>query len=193
VRRKARASATGPAAVSIAGSAHGPVMTTYIENQVVYKSSTAMPLAVAVKDPGLVFTAVELGTFTGREWLAGEIDEFIASHPCGYVFLEGEAGLGKTAFAAWLVKSRGYLSHFSRYAGGCSEPVALANLSAQLIITFSLDDQTPGGMLPDWAQTPAGFESLLNTAATKARAQHRSLILAVDGLDEACTGRKLGY
>ena len=84
------------------------------------------------------------------------------------MFVEAEAGLGKTAFAAWLVKTRGYLSHFSRYSGGGSVQVALANLSAQLITSFGLDDQAPGGMLPEWAQTPGGFEALLAMAAGRA-------------------------
>jgi hypothetical protein len=77
-----------------------------------------VPLSAAIKDPRLVFTAVDIDAFTGREWLAGEMDWFINHTPCGYVFVEAEAGLGKTAFAAWLVKTRRYLSHFSRYSLG---------------------------------------------------------------------------
>ena len=80
--------------------------------------AVGIPLEAAAKDPGAVFTAVGLAGFTGREWLAAEVDRFMGTNPCGYVFIEGEAGLGKTAFAAWLVKTRGYLSHFSRYSGG---------------------------------------------------------------------------
>ena len=101
------------------------------------------------------------------------------------MFIEAEAGLGKTAFAAWLVSTRGYLSHFSRYAGGRSVRVALQNLSAQLITGFGLDEQAPGGMLPEWAQTPGGLESLLGIAAGRARRDGRTLVLVVDGLDEA--------
>ena len=63
--------------------------------------------------------------------------------------------------------------------------VALANLSAQLILEFGMDDQAPGGMLPEWAQTPGGFESLLAAAADRARERGRSIVLVVDGLDEA--------
>ena len=161
------ASASGPASVGIAGDAHGPVTATHIGTLVLGVSS--MPLTVAAKDPRPVFTAADVDAFTGREWLAGEVDRFIAGNPCGYVFIEAEAGLGKTAFAAWLVKTRGYLSHFSRYSGGRSVQVALANLSAQLITQFGLDDQAPGGMLPEWAQTPGGFESLLAAAAERAQ------------------------
>jgi hypothetical protein len=144
-----------------------------------------LPLARAARDPRPVFTAVDVDAFTGREWLSDRLGGFFARHPCGYMFIEAEAGLGKTAFAAWLVKTRGYLSHFSRYSEGSSEPVALANLSAQLILTFGLDDQAPGGMLPKWAQTPGGFESLLSVAADRARARGQSIVLVVDGLDEA--------
>ena len=128
------ASASGPASVSIAGDAHGSVTATHIGTLVLGASS--MPLAAAAKDPRPVFTAADVSAFTGRDWLSSEVDRFIAANPCGYVFIEAEAGLGKTAFAAWLVKTRGYLSHFSRYAGGSSVQVALANLSAQLITEF---------------------------------------------------------
>jgi hypothetical protein len=181
--RRDRASASGDAAVSIAGDSHGPVTTTYIGTQVVGGSS--VPLAVAVKDPRPVYTAVGVDAFTGRGWLVDEVDQFIASHPCGYVFVEAEAGLGKTAFAAWLVKTRDYFSHFARYAGGGSVQVALANLAAQLITNFGLDDKAPGGMLPEWCQTPGGFESLLAVAAESAHERQRSVVLVVDGLDEA--------
>ena len=146
---------------------------------------SAVPVAAAVRDPELVFTAADVAAFTGRKWLAREIDDFMAGNPCGYVFVEAEAGLGKTAFAAWLVKTRGYLSHFSRYSGGLTVRAALQNLSAQLVVEFGLDDYTPGGMLPDWAQDPGGFEFLLGKAAERARESRRCLVLVVDGLDEA--------
>jgi hypothetical protein len=140
-----------------------------------------MPLSAAAKDPGVVFTAVHLEAFTGRQWLADQVDRFIAGHPCGYVLIEAEAGVGKTAFAAWLVKTRAYISHFSRYSSGGSVPVALANLGAQLIRNFGLDDEAPAGMLPEWCQTPGGFESLLATVAGRAREQRHPLVLVVDG------------
>jgi hypothetical protein len=150
-----------------------------------------LPVTAAIKDPQPVFTAVGVDAFTGREWLAGELDRFLAANPCGYVFVEAEAGLGKTAFAAWLVKTRGYLSHFSRYSGGASVPLALGNLSAQLITKFDMKDVAPGGMLPEWAQTPGGFESLLTDAAARAgQGRQCPLVLVVDGMDEADTPRE---
>jgi hypothetical protein len=108
----------------------------------------------------------------------------MATSPCGYVFIEADAGLGKTAFAAWLVKTRGYLSHFSRHSAGTSVPGALGNLAVQLITRYGLEDQAPGGLLPQWAREPGGFESLLAAAASKAGRQG-PVVLVADGMDEA--------
>jgi hypothetical protein len=146
---------------------------------------SAVPLVAAIYSPAPVFTAVNLVAFRGRAWLAKEIDDFMGARPCGYAFVAAEAGLGKTAFAAWLVKTRGYLSHFSRHPGGRSERGALQSLSAQLITHFGLDDLAPGEMLPEWAHSPAGFASVLDQAARQARAAGRRVVMVVDGMDEA--------
>ncbi len=150
-----------------------------------YRGVSLVPVSVAARNPQAVFTAAGLNRFAGRGWLTGEIDRFITANPCGYVFVEAEAGLGKTAFAARLVQQREYVSHFSRYAGGRLVRVALQNLSAQLITSFGLEELAPGGMLPEWAQDPGGFERLLGIAAARARQDSRNLVLVVDGLDEA--------
>ena len=42
-------------------------------------------------------------------------------------------------------------------------------------------------MLPDWVQTPEGFESLLGIAAGRLREAGHSVVLVVDGIDEAET------
>jgi hypothetical protein len=150
---------------------------------------SAVPLAMAIRDPRPVFAAVHVAMFSGRTWLLNEIDQFIAASPCGYVFVEAEAGLGKTALAARLAQARGYLSHFSRYSDGRSVRAALQNLSAQLVRSFGLTDFAPGGMLPDWVPTPIGFEAVLGQAADQARERKKRLILVVDGLDEAESSR----
>ena len=148
-------------------------------------ASGSVPVAAAVRDAGLVFSAARVAEFTGREWLLDCIDQFIQTTASGYVLVEAEAGMGKTAFAAWLARERGYVSHFSRYSGGRSVRAALENLSAQLIIRFGLDDLAPGGMLPEWVQTPGGFEHVLSRAAALARESGVPLVLVVDGLEEA--------
>ena len=74
-------------------------------------AQSLLPLSAAVRNPGPVFAAARIEEFTGRMWLSAQIDDFMARHPRGYIFVEAEAGVGKTAFAAWLVKTRDYLSH----------------------------------------------------------------------------------
>ena len=182
--RRGEVSSPGDGSVSVGGDAMGPILTSHIGTQNNFGMSR-VPIGIAVKDPRTIFAATGVEAFTGRDWLADEVDQFMAENPCGYVFVEAEAGLGKTAFAAWLVKNRGYLSHFSRYSGGRSVRIALQNLSAQLITRFSLDDQAHGGVMQEWAETPAGFESLLSRAAEVAQARQERLVIVVDGLDEA--------
>jgi hypothetical protein len=141
-----------------------------------------VPLAVAIRDSRSLFGAREIGEFTGRDWLLSEIDDFMASNACGYVMVEADAGVGKTALAAWLASTRGYVSHFCRYSGGRRTREALQNLSAQLIRDGGLAEHAPRGILPGWASDPQGFYFLLGTAAV---AKQQRLVLVIDGLDEA--------
>ncbi|MCI3273030.1 ATP-binding protein [Streptomyces cylindrosporus] len=174
--------AGGQAAVAIGGDAHGPVMTNPVF------AGPATPLAVAVKSPLGIFNAVSLDSFTGREWLIAEIDEWFGRDGSGYLWIESEAGLGKTALAAWLVRERGWFSHFARHAQGASARVALQNIAGQLICAYGLDEFAPGGMLPEWVHTPSGFEAVLTAASSRATDFDRPLVIVVDGADEAeCT------
>jgi len=175
--------ALGPGAVHVGGDSSGDI-TTWI-NPVL--DGTAVPLQIAAKSPQSVFAAVDVEAFTGRVWLLDKVDAFMATQRCGYVWVDAEAGLGKTAFAARLVHQRGYVSHFARYTQGDLVRVALANLAAQLIIRYRLDDFAPAGMLPSWAQSPDGFEALLERAAACARQAGDRLVIVADGLDEAQT------
>ncbi|MFC8518098.1 hypothetical protein [Streptomyces sp. NPDC057257] len=174
--------AGGRAAVAIGGDAHGPVMTNPVF------AGPATPLAVAVKSPLGIFNAVSLDSFTGREWLIAEIDEWLGRHDSGHLWIESEAGLGKTTLAAWLVRERGWFSHFARYTQGSSARVALQNIAGQLVRAYGLDEFAPGGMLPEWVHTPSGFEAVLTAASTRAADCDRPLVIVVDGADEAeCT------
>jgi hypothetical protein len=172
--------ASGDGAVAVGGNVAGSVLTGPVFG------ASWMPLRMALKDPQTVFDAVDIETFTGREWLDQLVRAFFSSRKCGYVWLEADAGLGKTAFAGWLVKAYGYISHFARYGGGDRTRVALQNLSAQLIDRYSLEElELPTGALPPGADTPEGFDSLLSAAARHARKAGEQLVVVVDGLDEA--------
>ncbi|MFH9066284.1 hypothetical protein ACH4GM_34580 [Streptomyces coeruleorubidus] len=148
--------------------------------------SSAVPLAVALKNTQKVFSDVRVAEFTGRGWLVAYVDAFLRERTCGFLWVEAEAGLGKTALAAWLVRDRGYVSHFARHTQGGSARVGLRNVAAQLINRYGLSAQfAPGGMLPDWVSDPEGFDALLTEAAEQARATAEPLVLVMDGADEA--------
>ena len=126
---------------------------------------------------------LDLPHFTGRRWLLEIIDEFTGSADRGYFVLEADAGLGKTAFCAWLAQTRGYPVHFARLPGGTDAVTALKNLAAQLIGLYQLHDAAPGGVLPPDTARPNGFARLLDAAAQRAQQAGQPLVLVVDGLD----------
>lgn len=141
----------------------------------------AVPIGEAVRDPDPVYLTALPDGFTGRGWLIDQIDSFLAGQPCGYVWIEADAGTGKTALAAHLARERGWVSHFARHGGG-SVRAALLDLAGQVIVHRELRGLAPGGMLPEWAGTPEGFEALLTRAAHGDR-----LVVLVDGVERAVT------
>ena len=71
--------------------------------------------------------------FVGRDWLTAQVDAFLTRERCGYFVLEADAGLGKSAFLAELVRRRGYLHHFVRPGAASRVDAALKSLAAQLV------------------------------------------------------------
>lgn len=172
---RANLQASGLGSVVVGGTVQGPV-TTNVE----MFASVSIPLTVARLDPAQVFDDSGVSGFVGREWLIEKLDQTLSTWPCGYIWIEAEAGLGKTAFAAWLVRNRGYLGHFSRQSSA-GVTAAWQNLAAQLIVDRDLAELAPGGMLPPWAITGPGFSALLARAAP---GKGQQLVLVIDGLDE---------
>jgi hypothetical protein len=89
-------------------------------------------------DPAPVFEEVGVDRFVGREWLIESVDQFLRSSDRGYVVVQAHAGLGKTAFAAWLARSRDWPCHFTRRRKGRVATTALRNLAAQLVARYGL-------------------------------------------------------
>ena len=105
-----------------------------------------------------------------------------------WCWLEAHAGLGKTAFLAWLVKERNYIHHFVELAPG-QEGIekGLKNLAAQIILAYKLnEDERVSDAIPDAAGRPDYLSHLLFQAAKK-RAPGERIVVVVDALDEAGT------
>ena len=118
--------------------------------------------------------------FIGRGFVFEELDRQLAGLRSGYVTVLGEPGIGKTALAAHLVATRGWVHHFNIASAGISSHEAfLGNVGAQLVGRFELEVQH----LPDHALEDAGFMTgLLDEAA---RASGEPVVIVVDALDEA--------
>jgi hypothetical protein len=142
-------------------------------------------LCDAYLEPWSVFERVDLKHFTGREWLAELIDTFLRDHDRGYFILEAEAGLGKTAFLAWLVSRRGYIHHFSELAPGDTGR-GLKNLAAQLVLAYHLSAYEAEGVLPGAAARPDFLSKLLQQVVQRTRGKEK-VVLVLDALDEAGT------
>jgi len=122
--------------------------------------------------------------FTGRQFLFRALDEFIAAQPSGgYFLIQGEPGIGKTAFAAQLVRTRPYVRahHFNIARRGIRSAEAfLSNVCAQLIYAYRLAHFSLG---PDRLKDSGFLSVLLDEISAQAREE--PCVIVVDALDEA--------
>ncbi|WP_405093249.1 hypothetical protein OG767_10685 [Micromonospora sp. NBC_01392] len=171
------ANASGAGSVAVAGDVVNSTITTYAT------TVPELPIEVAFLDPAPIFADLETDRFVGREWLVVELDDFLRRHACGYLWLEADAGVGKSAVAARLVSDRGWLCHFARQSSGRSA-VARQNLAAQVLRRFPHTGLAAAGTVPAWATTPEGFGVFLASAASRLAATGERIVLVIDGLDE---------
>jgi len=148
-------------------------------------------LANWILDPVPLIRVLNLGRFTGREWLLGAVDRSISRMRRGYVLIQAEAGIGKSAFAARLVfdPTRPCVHHFTRLEGGSSPEVARRSIAAQLVGWWDMAAQLcPGDQFPgEVADEPHWLVKVIDAAARKrdATSPGLPLVIVVDGLDEA--------
>ena len=119
--------------------------------------------------------------FVGRAFLDARLAAFMEQHDRGYFVLVGEPGIGKTAWAAHVVREHQALHHFNVSAMGIVRPdQALENLCAQIIARFQLDQP----YLPVNAGRDGSLlDKLLRQAAE--RLDGSKLVIVIDALDEA--------
>jgi hypothetical protein len=119
--------------------------------------------------------------FVGRQWLLRWIDDFLARNPSGYLRILADAGLGKTALAAYVARRYQGIACFVSASEGRTQSDRILNiLSTQLIARYTL----PYGSLPADAGETSDFLVRLIGEARRAVPQ-APIILVLDALDEA--------
>lgn len=125
--------------------------------------------------------------FVGRRFVFDYVQQFLVEpqSPSGYLILEGEPGIGKTALMAQLVKRYGWLHHYvSSFMGVNLASQFLGNICAQLVAVHDLDVK----IIPNRDLHDSGLLlRLLDQAAQKA--DGKRIVILVDALDESDTGR----
>jgi AAA ATPase domain/TIR domain len=137
--------------------------------------------------PDSIYNRIELHRFVGRDWLAARLDEFLSTHRNGYFVVEAQSGMGKTAFLAHLVETRGYIHHFVELQPGAAGIIpGLRNLAAQIVRAFGLEPEWIDDLLSGIGTRADFLERLLVVAASRGRTSD-PVVIVVDGLNEAGT------
>jgi hypothetical protein len=137
--------------------------------------------------PDGVFQRVRVDEFVGRDWLTAKVDAFLndPSQKSGAFLLVGDAGVGKTAFMAHLVKERRYLHLFAEQVPGQAMlQRALQSLGSQLVTRYQIDPYKDRDTLNVLAGFPDFLERLLRLAASTLT-EGEKIIIVCDALDEA--------
>ncbi|WP_460200043.1 ATP-binding protein, partial [Scytonema sp. NUACC21] len=117
----------------------------------------------------------------GRGFVFEKVADFIESNPRGYFRVIADAGLGKTAIAAELIKRYRAVACFISASENRTQPERIINvLSAQLIASYAL----PYNSLPVRAgETSDWFYQRLREAASQP--ENRPVVVIIDAIDEA--------
>jgi hypothetical protein len=124
----------------------------------------------------------------GREWLVAEIEAFCQENDRGYVLIEGDAGMGKTTFAAWLAKEKGCPAHFAQLDPEASTTTAAArNIGARLIADWDLITPTAREAWPKETGSAQWLREIFKAAARRRDevSRGKAIMVVVDALD-AC-------
>lgn len=125
--------------------------------------------------------------FVGRRWLFDSISSFIQDNQCGYLFIIGDPGIGKSTFAAQLVKEQGHVHHFNIRSEGVNKTATfLKNISAQLIAVYGLQSEV---ILADRTEDSRTINKLLQETSDKLLPNAKCVIV-IDALDEVEQNRR---
>lgn len=121
--------------------------------------------------------------FIGRQFVFDAFDRFTREESCGYFFVLGDPGIGKSALSAQLVKTRGYVHHFNIRAQGINTASAfLKSVCAQLVAVYKLPYTAVVAEDAQASQNSNFLDKVLREVAT--RLHGGKAVIVVDGLDE---------
>ncbi len=128
--------------------------------------------------------------FVGRQFVFDAVTHFTETNPRGYYFIRGDPGIGKSALAAQMVKTNGYVHHFNIRSEGINKAdTFLRNICAQLIVVHHLEHT----FLPPETTQDSGFLNRLLGEVSDKLGPDEKAIIVVDALDEVDTlGLSLG-
>ncbi|WP_112232717.1 ATP-binding protein [Lentzea atacamensis] len=119
--------------------------------------------------------------FVGRRYVFEAIDEFLTENQCGYLVLQGDPGMGKSAILAEYVRRTGCVVHFNvRSVGVSSAAQFIRSVCAQLVADVGL----PHPVMPSNAVDSGAFLLSLLVDARQRLPKEEPLVIAVDALDE---------
>ena len=121
--------------------------------------------------------------FHGREFVFERIRAFLrdSQHRSGYLVIQGEPGIGKSALLAKWIHEHDCIHYFNIAEEGINTPKEfLRHTCLQLIERFKL----PHDRLPDDYAQSGYFLSTVIQEAAKAQTGRQGLVIVVDALDE---------
>lgn len=176
---------------SVAISHNSGIVNTGDHTTFVDMAAAATRLEDAYLSPASLWRELKLGRdferFTGRAWLIDEVDSFTAASESGWFLIEGDAGVGKTAFASVLSARQDLPHHFCGLPSGGAPGRALRSLAAQIIEREGLAADLGTAGLPDEASTPEWFDVMLSAAVERRRSSGNGapIVLVIDALEDA--------
>ncbi len=151
------------------------------------------PLSIAYLDPWPIYESVDWELFERRSWLEEQIEAFTRQHSRGYFILEAEAGVGKTAFLAELVRRCGFVHHFVELAPGQDGIVpGLKSLTAQLVRAYFPASQVAGILEMIKGQLPVSpKEDLPGPLSSHAAAYTNYLLYLLRRVSQNCPSEQI--
>jgi hypothetical protein len=114
--------------------------------------------------------------YVGRGDARSVVERFIGAYSCGYIFVHGGPGQGKTSFCCDLIREYGYPHHLAGISGGRSDlRLILRSLLAQVTVSMHSVPQIPDSL--------AALSKLWEEVLT-IRGQKERIVIVLDGLDE---------